>query len=240
MKKQEIEEIFSKLISTTKWYKPLCISHTYATMIKKKFYQGNLSLGKMLEILYYCGYEIQIIENERNIHINRIKYIIKEKADMKNKTPLKRDFNYRESGYIERFFGTYNNALKYFGYKLNQHEHSRSELLNVIKQKSIEIGGKSPKCQDFDINIVSAIQRMFGTYNNALKECKMFPHRANNTTKEEAKASILKFIKRNGYIPRQKQARPENGLYGRPTYYKVFGVKTWAEVLEACGVKKDY
>jgi hypothetical protein len=55
---KEINKIFSELISKRNWYAGTSIKKSRAFGIKDRFEKGELSFGRMCEVLKECGYSI--------------------------------------------------------------------------------------------------------------------------------------------------------------------------------------
>jgi len=61
MQESEIKKLFSEAISKRNWYANTSISNRYqANGIKSRFNTGELSLGKILEILFELGYKVEV------------------------------------------------------------------------------------------------------------------------------------------------------------------------------------
>lgn len=57
---EEVRNIFEELISTRSWYSGTTINRFQANELKRRFKSGELSLGKMIEVLIQCGYKVFI------------------------------------------------------------------------------------------------------------------------------------------------------------------------------------
>lgn len=63
MSEEEIKKIFSGLVSKRNWYSGTRINTTQAWEIKNRFVKGELSMGRILEVLMECGYDIEVKKN---------------------------------------------------------------------------------------------------------------------------------------------------------------------------------
>ena len=60
MTEQEIRCVFAKAIEERHWYANIDISKYRANGLKRRFNSGELSIGKMIEVLVALGYKIKI------------------------------------------------------------------------------------------------------------------------------------------------------------------------------------
>lgn len=55
---EEIKDIFTNVISSRNWYSATSINRFQANELKRRFKKNELSLGRILEVLIECGYNI--------------------------------------------------------------------------------------------------------------------------------------------------------------------------------------
>lgn len=55
---EEIKDIFTNVISSRNWYSSTSINRFQANELKRRFKKNELSLGRILEVLIECGYNI--------------------------------------------------------------------------------------------------------------------------------------------------------------------------------------
>lgn len=60
MTEEEIRNIFGELISKRNWYSGTSLNRTQVWEMKRRFSKGELSLGRILEVLMECGYEVEV------------------------------------------------------------------------------------------------------------------------------------------------------------------------------------
>lgn len=60
MTEEQIKKIFSGLVSKRNWYSGTSINTTQAWELKRRFCKGELSIGRILEVLMECGYEVEV------------------------------------------------------------------------------------------------------------------------------------------------------------------------------------
>lgn len=66
MTENEIRKIFAALVYKRNWYSGTSINRTQAWEIKNRFQKGELSTGRILEVLMECGYEIVVKTRAEN------------------------------------------------------------------------------------------------------------------------------------------------------------------------------
>lgn len=66
MTEEEIRNIFGELISKRNWYSGTSLNRTQVWEMKRRFSKGELSLGRILEVLMECGYEIEVKKKNAN------------------------------------------------------------------------------------------------------------------------------------------------------------------------------
>lgn len=66
MTQEQIKQIFAGLLSKRNWYSGTSINRRQAWGISDRFNKGELSLGRILEVLMECGYEIEV--KKKNIN----------------------------------------------------------------------------------------------------------------------------------------------------------------------------
>ena len=57
---KQIRAIFGSLTARRAWYSHTSINRTQAFEIKKRYLSGDLSFGRIVEILHECGYAITV------------------------------------------------------------------------------------------------------------------------------------------------------------------------------------
>ncbi|GAE83315.1 hypothetical protein [Bacteroides reticulotermitis] len=57
---EKILNVFSELVSCRNWYSGTSINRFQANEIKRRFRKGELSIGRIVEVLIECGYKVTI------------------------------------------------------------------------------------------------------------------------------------------------------------------------------------
>lgn len=60
MTEEEIRDIFEELISKRNWYSGTSLNRAQVWEMKRRFNKGELSIGRILEVLMECGYEVEV------------------------------------------------------------------------------------------------------------------------------------------------------------------------------------
>lgn len=66
MTEDEIRNIFRELISKRNWYSGTSLNRTQVWEMKRRFNNGELSIGRILEVLMECGYEVEVYKKGEN------------------------------------------------------------------------------------------------------------------------------------------------------------------------------
>ena len=60
MTDEEIKSIFRELLTIRNWYSGTSLNRAQAWEMKRRFNIGELSTGRILEVLMECGYEVEV------------------------------------------------------------------------------------------------------------------------------------------------------------------------------------
>lgn len=115
--------------------------------------------------------------------------------------------------------------------------------MKTLEEKYIKIiqdfykkHGRIPKRRELN-NYSSMFRKVFGSWNNAIKAAGYEPNTRHLPSKEILIKSLYDFAHKHNRPPKASEANSKNKLHDAKSYMKVFGVKTWGEVLEYAGLK---
>lgn len=60
MTEEEIKSIFRELLAKRNWYSGTSLNRAQAWEMKRRFNIGELSTGRILEVLMECGYDVEV------------------------------------------------------------------------------------------------------------------------------------------------------------------------------------
>lgn len=72
MTEDEIRNIFRELISKRNWYSGTSLNRTQVWEMKRRFNNGELSIGRILEVLMECGYELEVKKRKQYSELKQI------------------------------------------------------------------------------------------------------------------------------------------------------------------------
>lgn len=104
------------------------------------------------------------------------------------------------------------------------------ELIRSFKKKN----GLIPQRRDFSRAQCLIINKLFGSFSNAVKSAGFKPRRVSEATREELISSLKEYYKLNGKAP--SVGTKSELLYNFKTYYKVLNCSGWSDVLELAGL----
>lgn len=154
--------------------------------------------------------------------------------------PTQKDFEGRD-GYPSRktftnHFGKFNNALRLAGFDvIERPEYTKEFLINEI-HRFIKEFGKQPSCDEMDKTegypSREAFRKLFGKWNNAIKETGLEP-KVSNYTDEELEYYFRDFINKNDRIPTLHEFNNNPKYPSFWCYQNRFG--SWNKAVEAYG-----
>lgn len=106
--------------------------------------------------------------------------------------------------------------------------YTKEQIIKILRDIYFENG----KVTRRDVPFITQIKNKFGSFNNALTEAGIDTNRNFEVTKEMAIQSLINFKQHYGVSPRANDTNCCEILYDRRTYFKLFNVNSWADVLE--------
>ena len=162
-------------------------------------------------------------------------YLLQKLIDIKGKTqrnPKLEDLKYFEdvpSSFVYfRRFGSWNNALRFAGLKINvRKDYTKEELLKLLKGKFEQLG-RSPTIDDVnkDKNMPDrdTYESHFGSFNKALEAAGLEVKYVFRTwTKEQLLHELQEKAKELGRCPTQRDIDKDSSMPAKGNYRKYFG-----------------
>lgn len=174
---------------------------------------------------------------KKDFLINELQRFYKEHR----KIPTQSDFEGKKNGYPSRktfvnHFGSFNNALRAAGFDVkDKPEYTKEYLLNEIGRFIREFG-RQPYLRDMErvegYPGKYLYKKIFGSWNNAIKEYGLRPW-VSQYTDEELEKFFFDFVEKNGRIPTLHEFNNNPDYPSFWCYQNRFG--SWNKAIEAYG-----